>query len=185
MNVSIRTPMLPVPGLVLGSYPERKTAAGEMPRHPGVLLRALSGFGNRRYRRTLGDLRSLENSVGPIEPSAMGQRLRQLRAHLSRDGLTDALIAEAFLLIGRTCSVQLDKKPFDTQWLAARIMLDNRLAEMATGEGKTLAAGICAATAALGGIPVHVITANDYLVARDAISLEPLYRALGLSVGTV
>jgi preprotein translocase subunit SecA len=185
MNGSIRTAMLPVPGLVLGSYPERRTTVGEMPKYPGALLRALSGSGNRRYRRLLSNLRSLEDSVAPIASSAMTQRLRQLRARLSRDGLTDALILEAFLLIGRASAAQLDKKPFDTQWLAARIMLDNRLAEMATGEGKTLAAGVCAATAALAGIPVHVVTANDYLVARDAALLEPLYRALGLSVGAV
>jgi preprotein translocase subunit SecA len=64
-------------------------------------------------------------------------------------------------------------------------MLRGELAEMATGEGKTLAAGVCAATAALAGIPTHVITANDYLVARDAQNLQPLYSALGLNVAAV
>jgi preprotein translocase subunit SecA len=64
-------------------------------------------------------------------------------------------------------------------------MLDNRMAEMATGEGKTLAAAICAAAAALAGIPVHVVTVNDYLVARDAQALAPLYAMLGLTVGHV
>jgi preprotein translocase subunit SecA len=76
-------------------------------------------------------------------------------------------------------------EPFDTQLIAARIMMDNRLAEMATGEGKTLAAAMCAGAAALAGIPVHVITANDYLVARDAETLRPLYSSLGLTVGAV
>jgi preprotein translocase subunit SecA len=76
-------------------------------------------------------------------------------------------------------------RPFDTQLIAGRIVLDNRLAEMATGEGKTLAVALAAATAALAGIPVHVITANDYLVTRDAEQLAPLYRALGLSAGAV
>ncbi len=64
-------------------------------------------------------------------------------------------------------------------------MLQGRLIEMQTGEGKTLAATLPAATAAMAGVPVHVITVNDYLVARDAEQLRPLYQALGLRVGTV
>jgi preprotein translocase subunit SecA len=81
----------------------------------------------------------------------------------------------------RTLGVDL----YDTQLMAARIMLDGHLAEMATGEGKTLAISLGAAAAALAGVPVHVMTANDYLVGRDAAALSPLYAALGLTVGTV
>ena len=135
-------------------------------------FRRTDALARRQYRATL-DIAAIE------------QRLHKLRANLSRDGLTDALIAEAFMLISRTCALELGKTPYDSQLLAARIMLDNRLAEMATGEGKTLAAAVCASTAALAGIPVHVITANDYLVDRDARTLEPLYRALGLNVAAV
>ncbi len=130
-------------------------------------------------------MRSLDGKSATLDHANINQRLHKLRANLSRDGLTDALIAEAFTLISRACALELGKTPYDTQLLAARIMLDNRLAEMATGEGKTLAAAVCAATAALAGIPVHVITANDYLVDRDARTLTPLYRALGLSVAAV
>jgi len=64
-------------------------------------------------------------------------------------------------------------------------MLDGRLVELATGEGKTLAAGLAAATAALAGVPVHVVTSNDYLAERDAAALAPFYQALGLSVAPV
>ena len=64
-------------------------------------------------------------------------------------------------------------------------MLHGQLAEMETGEGKTLAATLAAATAALAGIPVHIITVNEYLVERDAKSMGPLYRALGLTIGYV
>ncbi len=63
-------------------------------------------------------------------------------------------------------------------------MLDNRLAEMATGEGKTLAAALAAATAALAGMPVHVVTSNDYLVDRDAEHLGPVYRDAGSDRGS-
>ncbi|MDP3615693.1 MAG: hypothetical protein Q8R98_27960, partial [Rubrivivax sp.] len=72
--------------------------------------------------------------------------------------------------------------PRPGQLLAAAALLDNRMAEMATGEGKTLAIGLAAAAAALAGMPVHVVTANDYLAARDATGLAPLFMALGLRV---
>ena len=64
-------------------------------------------------------------------------------------------------------------------------MLGRRLVEMATGEGKTLAAALAASTAALARVPVHVITANEYLARRDADALRPLFGALGLEVGVV
>ena len=69
-------------------------------------------------------------------------------------------------------------------WAAGR-MMRGKIAEMETGEGKTLTATLPAATAALAGIPVHIITVNDYLAARDAAWMKPVYDALGLSVGTV
>ncbi|MCP5231885.1 MAG: hypothetical protein H6948_07275 [Zoogloeaceae bacterium] len=83
------------------------------------------------------------------------------------------------------CRQVLELGAFDNQWLAALTMLDGQLAEMATGEGKTLSAGLAAAVAAMAGVPVHVMTANDYLARRDAETLAPLYRRLGLRHGTV
>src|SRR5262249_10600045 len=100
-------------------------------------------------------------------------------------GFDEQLVAEAFAHVTRAATATLGLAPYDTQLRAARIMLDGRLAEMATGEGKTLAAAICAATGALAGIPVHVISVNDYLVTRDAQALRPLYQALGLTVSAV
>ena len=82
-------------------------------------------------------------------------------------------------------SAALGRCPFDTQLHAAGALLDDKFAEMATGEGKTCAAALAAAVAALAGVPVHVMTANDYLVERDAREMGPLYAALGLRVGAV
>src|SRR6185436_9810490 len=79
----------------------------------------------------------------------------------------------------------LDLTLHDSQLLAGWLMLDRRLVEMQTGEGKTLAVALAAGTGALAGVPVHVITANDYLVERDAAYLEPVFEALGLTVGTI
>ncbi len=76
-------------------------------------------------------------------------------------------------------------RPYDTQLQAAWLMLSGRLAEMATGEGKTLAAALAAAALALRGHPVHLLTANDYLVTRDAAALAGFYRLLGLGCTAV
>src|SRR5258708_16266327 len=79
----------------------------------------------------------------------------------------------------------LGKRRYQVQVMGAWALLDGMLAEMATGEGKTITAALAGATASLAGMRVHVITVNDYLASRDAEELGPVYRALGLSVGCV
>lgn len=178
--------VLPVPGIVLGPYPERRTNDAARDFAWAERVRALtSPRPARRYDRFIAECLAVDAATGALDEAAVEARLQALRAAMAHDGLTDQLIAEAFVLIKRACSRELGLDLYPTQMLAARIMLDRKLAEMATGEGKTLAAGVCAATAALAGIPVHVVTANDYLVARDAAFLRPLYRALGLTVAAV
>jgi len=108
-----------------------------------------------------------------------------LRTDLRRDGWNGPALHRACAAVHRAAASTLGLEPFDTQWLAALALLDGRLAEMATGEGKTLAMALAACVAALAGRQVHVITANDYLAVRDAQTLRPLYAYFGLSVGTV
>lgn len=185
----MRTTTLPVPGLLLGAYPERRApeqdALARLAGQAGAALASLYGLRDGRSKSFLARVAALESEIHGLSSADFAERLHDARVMMSRYGLIEPLMVEAFALIKRSCLHELGVRPYDTQLIAARIMLDNRLAEMATGEGKTLAAAICAATAALAGIPVHVITANDYLVARDAESLRPLYAALGLSVGFV
>lgn len=139
--------------------------------------------GADRYARFILQVKAREEDRS--RPTEIADRVRSLRAQMARQGLKDNLVVDAFALIRQVCARELGLALFPSQLMAGRIMLDNRLAEMATGEGKTLAAALCGATAALAGIPVHVITANDYLVMRDAQLLEPLYRALNLRVSSV
>jgi preprotein translocase subunit SecA len=183
----MKTDLLPIPGIVLGAYPERRRA--EARTGFGTMAAAaalLSPFKNiRRYQRFVELVKSVAASFIVHDRTAVERRLNETRAALAQEGMSDRRIAEAFALIKIVCARELGIELFPTQLMAARVMLDKRLAEMATGEGKTLAAGLCAATAALAGIPVHVVTANDYLVARDAEWLRPLYCALGLTVGCV
>ncbi len=111
--------------------------------------------------------------------------LTHLRARLAQHSLTPAMACEALALVACHGEEVLSRKPYESQLHAALAMLDGQLAEMATGEGKTYAAALAAAVAALAGTPVHLMTANDYLVQRDADALTPLYAALGLTVGVV
>jgi preprotein translocase subunit SecA len=108
-----------------------------------------------------------------------------VRTALMREGLDGIAAGQALGLVCDAMARTKGLRPYPTQQLAAWLMLRGRLAEMATGEGKTLATALAAGVAALAGVPVHVLTANDYLVQRDADSLAPFYRALGLSSGAV
>ncbi|NPU83928.1 MAG: preprotein translocase subunit SecA [Syntrophaceae bacterium] len=110
---------------------------------------------------------------------------RSLKPQLRREGFRDDLVAEAFALIREVDSRILGMRPFDCQLVGGYALLKGFLAEMDTGEGKTLVATLPAATVAMAGLPVHVITVNDYLTARDAELMGEVYRFLGLSVGCV
>ena len=183
-----RTP-LPAPGIVWGNYPERRNRkpSSAITRMLARLLAPLLNgkLSSRGHQNFVAGVRALQQQIADESAALLNARISHLRARLARDGFHDASNTEAFAVVAVYCRRTLGVELYDTQLIAARIMLDNHLAEMATGEGKTLAAALTAATAALAGIPVHVVTANDYLVSRDAANLRPLYEALGLTVGTV
>lgn len=180
----MKSVILPIPGIVLGAYPERFEQRKDAPRRDVEEAKTIRHSG-RHLQRLAARATSILTEVAELEPSEIASRLQRVRSGMLLHGFDHALVAEAFALIARTCSDTLDRQPYETQLMAAGIMLDGQLAEMATGEGKTIAAAVCAATAALAGVPVHVMTANDYLVERDAETLSPLYHALGLTVGAV
>ena len=110
---------------------------------------------------------------------------RRLREGLLAGGFAPALVSDSFALIRERASRILGMRHHDSQVMGALVMLRGMVAEMETGEGKTLTATLTAGTAALAGLPVHVISVNDYLTGRDAENMEPLYRSLGLTVGRV
>ena len=112
--------------------------------------------------------------------------IRAIATALRREpDFPDEATARAFALIRELSDRILGKRHFDVQILGAFAMIKGMLAEMATGEGKTLTATLVAGTAGLAGVPIHVITVNDYLVQRDAELMRPLYAQLGLTVGIV
>lgn len=179
---------LPVPGLIWGNYPER--LSGDR-RRGGLRLPGISGWLPDRARalvpdrrtRVLAAFRERRRMLRQMHGADFGAAVRNARLLLQAQGLREQAVAEAFAAVGVVFERSLGLRLFDTQVIAADIVLGNQLAEMATGEGKTCAVALAAATTALAGIPVHVITANDYLAGRDADLMRPVYAALGLAVG--
>lgn len=108
-----------------------------------------------------------------------------VRDELRLTGFSRELVCRAFALVREAADRTIGQRHHDVQVLGGWVLLNGCVAEMETGEGKTLTATLAAATAALAGVPVHVITVNDYLAARDAEKMEPIYRLLGLTVGTI
>ncbi len=118
-----------------------------------------------------------------LADAAFDIRVTDLRRRLRRGGLDRSLVPRGFALVREAARRTLGTPHYDVQLFGGRVMMSGGLAELETGEGKTLTATLPAALAGLAGIPVHVITANDYLVGRDAESMAPLYARLGLSSG--
>jgi preprotein translocase subunit SecA len=172
---------LPIPGLLWGQYPERRSAGA------GSLARWAAHLPNRarRHAAFLEEIEALQPAMLQLSAQQCAAEAQRLRQQLGRRGMADELVAAVFALFSELSRRQTGQRPYPAQLLAARAMLGRKLVEMATGEGKTLAAALAAATAALARVPVHVVTANEYLAARDADALRPLYAALGLQVGVV
>ncbi len=175
--------------IALGAYPQRDDEKpGWLERTGEKLLRApfdlFSGSGLRLRSILPAVRRETRRLDGMTEGELIGEAVH-LGHQLHRRGFERKLVATSFALVREISRQKLGLAHFDTQLLGGWAILNGRVAEMETGEGKTLAATLPACTAALAGIPVHVITVNDYLAARDAQWMGPIYEALGLSVGTI
>jgi preprotein translocase subunit SecA len=177
------------PGAAFGAYPEAlNTPQDWLERTEEQVQNTLNqaryrGFGSfkaslRRIRRGMKDLACMSEQ-------AFGERLIEVRAMRTLDKPTRRSTEAAFSLVAFVIERQTGLTLHDEQMYGGWVMTHGLLAEMQTGEGKTLTAALPACAAALAGVPVHVITTNDYLVERDAESLSSVYKALGLTVATV
>jgi preprotein translocase subunit SecA len=127
----------------------------------------------------------LEEAMKAMSDPALLEEAGALRVELVARGFTCELVSRAFAIAREATGRHLGMRHYPVQILAGAAMLTGRMIEMNTGEGKTITALLPAAAAALAGLPVHVITVNDYLAKRDAEQLTPAYAALGLSVGLI
>jgi len=177
------------PGLLSGRYPERVDSEDNRIELTVDALQARLARLQIDRRNALTKVCAAINRFGEELSDHDLPQLDQLRIRLCHQlrsqGLSGEPAQRAFALIREVASRTLKVRHYDSQLMGGWAMLNGSLAEMETGEGKTLTATLTAATAALGGIPVHVITVNEYLVERDAKAMAPLYKALGLTVGYV
>ncbi|HEY8290023.1 MAG TPA: hypothetical protein VIG49_12200 [Acetobacteraceae bacterium] len=143
------------------------------------------GPGPHRLARRVRRIVALVDEIAALNDDAILEEAQALRPRFSAEGLSPRLVARCFALVREVSHRHLGLRHYRVQLMGGLALLDGMLTEMATGEGKTITAALAAATAALAGMPVHVVTVNDYLASRDAGELAPIYRALGLTVGCV
>jgi preprotein translocase subunit SecA len=136
-----------------------------------------------RYRRQLEAIDAA--GLRPLADADLRARFDEAREAAAAGRSLGELLPGAYAVIREACARVLGMRPFDVQVMAAVALHEGKLAQLATGEGKTLVAVLPAALNALTGGGVHVLTANDYLARRDASWMEPAYRFLGLSVAAV
>lgn len=158
-------------------------------RQIGRIRARQGGMRSRRLRRILGASAAHTSRFKVASDADLKAYAAEMRAGLSalqtERGLPLRPAGEALALIREVADRSLGLRPYPVQIMAAWAMLGGLLAEMRTGEGKTLSAAVAASAAALGGEPVHVITVNDYLARRDADTMRPLFDFLGLSVAVI
>jgi len=153
------------------------------------LLTALFGSRNERLVRQLGRsvarINALEDGLKALDDAALQARTAEFKARVAKGETLDALLPEAFAVCREASRRVLGMRHYDVQLIGGMVLHQGKIAEMRTGEGKTLMATLAVYLNALSGKGVHVVTVNDYLARRDAAWMGKLYNWLGLSVGVV
>ena len=154
-----------------------------------ALARAVLGTANDRmlkaYRRRVPQINALEPAMQALSDEALRAKTVEFREKLAEGATLDDLLPEAFAVVREASIRTLEQRHFDVQLIGGMVLHDGRIAEMKTGEGKTLVATLPVYLNALAGKGVHVVTVNDYLARRDADWMGQIYRFLGLTVGVI
>lgn len=139
----------------------------------------------KQYRRKCDAINKLEPAMQALSDEELKAKTQEFRDRIAKGATTDELLPEAFAVV-REASVRVfGMRHFDVQLIGAMVLNDGKIAEMRTGEGKTLTATLAVYLNALPGKGCHVVTVNDYLASRDADWMGRLYNWLGLSVGKI
>ncbi len=140
----------------------------------------------KKYRRKLKKINQLEPTYEAMDDEALKAAFSELKSAVqSGEKTLDDVLADSFAITREVSKRTLGMRHFDVQMIGGMVLHDGRIAEMKTGEGKTLVATLPVALNAMTGKGVHVVTVNDYLAKRDANDLKPLYNFLGYDVGTI
>ncbi len=140
----------------------------------------------KKYRKRANDITLLEKKYQELSDDELKSEFNKLKdAVQNEEKSLDDVLNDSFAITREASKRALNMRPYDVQLIGAMVLNDGRIAEMKTGEGKTLVGSIAVCLNALMGKGVHVVTVNDYLASRDAHELKPLYEFLGLSVGAI
>src|SRR5215212_1650290 len=154
-----------------------------------ALAKSIFGSANDRYVRGLGKfvdaINALEPTISAMSDDELANQTIQFRRRLAEGEELDALLPEAFATVREAARRTLGQRHYDVQMIGGIVLHRGEIAEMRTGEGKTLVATLAVYLNALEGKGVHVVTVNDYLARRDAEWMGQIYRFLGMSVGVI
>ena len=139
----------------------------------------------KQYRKSVAKINALESEMQALSDESLQAKTAEFKQRLADGQTLDDILVEAFAVCREASRRVLGMRHFDVQLIGGMVLHDGKIAEMRTGEGKTLVATLAVYLNALSGKGVHVVTVNDYLAARDAGIMEPLYNFLGLNVGVI
>jgi preprotein translocase subunit SecA len=139
----------------------------------------------KRMRPVIEAINAIEPGMQALSDAALRGKTEEFRKRLTEDEELDALLPEAFAAAREAARRTVRMRHFDVQLMGGIVLHEGKIAEMATGEGKTLVATLPAYLNALPGLGTHIVTVNDYLARRDAQWMGPIYHALGLTVGVI
>lgn len=180
---------LPHPGVYYGAYPFRpeQDKAWLEEWFAGITRRVSKpqAADKKQWHRFTQRVAAMDGPLSKLSERGLDNWILDIKRKLRHKGLSEEITARAFATIREVAGRELGMKHFDSQLIGGWVMLQGMIAEMQTGEGKTLTATLPASCAAMAGMPVHVVTVNDYLVERDAKLMQPVYQRLGLTVGCV
>ncbi len=153
------------------------------------LFSKIFGSSNSRKLKKLGrsvaQINALEEGIKQLSDEELRGKTAEFEARIAEGATTDSLLVEAFAVVREASIRVLGMRHFDVQFIGGMVLNEGSIAEMRTGEGKTLMATLPAYLNALSGKGVHIVTVNEYLAERDANWMRPLYEFLGLTVGVI
>jgi preprotein translocase subunit SecA len=158
----------------------------------GMLTTLMKKVLGSRNERTLRRMQKIVLAINALEPSMqvlsdaeLAEKTEAFRTRLNQGESLDALLPEAFSVVREASVRTLNLRHFDVQLIGGMVLHEGDIAEMGTGEGKTLMATLAAYLNAITGLGVHIVTTNDYLAKRDAEWMDPVFSFLGLNVGVI
>ena len=154
-----------------------------------ALARKIFGSANERliksYQKKVDEVNGFAEQLKSLDDDSLRAKTVEFKERIANGADLDDLLPEAFAVVREAASRTLGLRHYDVQLIGGMVLHQGRIAEMRTGEGKTLVATLAVYLNALSGAGVHVVTVNDYLARRDAQWMGRLYEFLGLSVGVI